>query len=191
MQQKRDKTYLIMRTESDNPMSSSLIENLVVQAKNKNAEAFGELYSYYAKDMYRFALYYTGQPHLAEDAVSEAALNAFQNLEKLKKTGSFKAWLFSILFNCCKKQQKEKALALQRVELSAAVKISGEPFEENAAIDVKRLLSRLEDEEREILLLSFLGGYTSEEIGELLSMKPVSVRSKKARSVKKLRKMMS
>ncbi len=104
------KTYLIIRTESDNPMSSSLIENLVVQAKNRDAEAFGELYSYYAKDMYRFALYYTGQAYLAEDAVSEAVLNAFQNIEKLQKVGSFKPWLFSILFNCCKRRRRKKHL---------------------------------------------------------------------------------
>lgn len=184
------KTYLMIRTESDNLMSSSLIENLVVQAKNKDAEAFGELYSYYAKDMFRFALYYTGQAYLAEDAVSEAVLNAFQNIEKLQKTGSFKAWLFSILFNCCKKAQKEKALALQRVELSAASGLSQEAFEKSGKADVQSLLSVLEEDEREILLLSFIGGYSSEEIGKMLSMKAVSVRSKKARSVKKLRKTM-
>lgn len=190
MQQKRALAYLIIRTESDNPMSSSLIKNLVVQAKDKNADAFGELYSYYAKDMYRFALYYTGQQHLAEDAVSEAALNAFQNITQLKNESSFKAWLFSILFNCCKKQQKEKALALQRVELSEAGQIADERFESGRA-DVKGLLSLLNDDEREILILSFIGGYNSDEIGEMLSMKAVSVRSKKARCVKKLRNLMS
>lgn len=172
-------------------MSSSLIENLVVQAKNKDAEAFGELYSYYAKDMYRFALYYTGQAHLAEDAVSEAVLNAFQNIGRLKNEEAFKSWLFSILFNCCKKQQKEKALSLQRVELSHAEHIFEEPFEKSDTADIKRLLSMLGEEEKEILLLSFLGGYSSDEIGEMLSMKAVSVRSKKARSIKKLRKLMA
>lgn len=173
-------------------MSSSLIENLVVQAKQKDAEAFGELYSFYAKDMYRFALYYTGQAHLAEDAVSEAVLNAFQNIQSLKKDGSFKSWLFSILFNCCKKAQREKALAFQRrVDLSAASGLSQEEYEKSDAADVKQLLSLLTEDEREVLLLSFLGGYSSEEIGEMLSLRPGSVRSKKARSVKKLRKLMS
>ena len=191
MQQKGSSVSLIIRTESDKPMSSSLIENLVVQAKEKDAEAFGELYSFYAKDMYRFALYYTGQAHLAEDAVSDAVLNAFQNIQNLKKNSSFKPWLFSILFNCCKRAQKEKALALQRVELSVASGLSVEEYEKSDAADVKRLLSALDEDEREVLLLSFLGGYSSEEIGEMLSMRPGSVRSKKARSVKKLRKLMS
>lgn len=172
-------------------MSSGLIENLVVQAKSGDAEAFGELYSHYAKDMYRFALYYTGQTYLAEDAVSEAVLNAFQNLGSLKNESAFKSWLFSILFNCCKKQQREKVLALRRVELSSAEQLSQEPFEKDGAADLRRLLSRLDEDEKDILLLSFLGGYTGDEIGKMLSMKPASVRSKKARSVNKLRKMIS
>ena len=69
-------------------MSSDFIENLVVQTQNGDADAFGELYSVYAKDMYRFALYYTGSRFLAEDAVSDAALFAFEKIGQLKKKSS-------------------------------------------------------------------------------------------------------
>lgn len=169
-------------------MSSNLIENLVVQSQNGNVEAFGELYSIFSKDMYRFALYYTGSRVLAEDAVGDAALCAFEKIGQLKKKSAFRSWLFTILFNCCKKQQKEKALSLRRVELSEADGISKDGGYEKAV--VKSLLSSLEEDEREILLLSFIGGYSSGEIGEMLSMKSGSVRSKKNRTVSKLREMM-
>lgn len=169
-------------------MSSNLIENLVVQSQNGNADAFGELYSLFSKDMYRFALYFTGSRVLAEDAVGDAALLAFEKIGQLKKKSAFKSWLFSILFNCCKKQQKEKALSLRRVELSNAEGISQDGGYEKAA--VRSLLSSLEEDEREIIVLSFIGGYTSGEIGEMLSMKSGSVRSKKNRTIAKLREMM-
>ena len=171
-------------------MSSNLIENLVTQAQSGNVDAFGELYEIFSKDMYRFALYYTGSPFLAEDAVSDAALAAFQKIGQLKRKEAFKPWLFKILFNCCKKQQREKALSLKKTELSVAEDIaeSGDRLE---SLAVKTALAALETQEREILLLSFIGGYSSGEIGEMLSMKSGSVRSKKARSVKKLRKLMS
>lgn len=170
-------------------MSSDIIENLVVQTQNGNAESFGELYSLFAKDMYRFALYYTGSPFLAEDAVSDAALAAFQKIGQLKRKEAFKPWLFKILFNCCKKQQREKALSLKKTELSVAEDIaeSGDRLE---SLAVKTALAALETQEREILLLSFIGGYSSGEIGEMLSMKSGSVRSKKNRTVSKLREMM-
>lgn len=171
-------------------MSSNFIENLVVQAQNGNADAFGELYAVYAKDMYRFALYYTGSRFLAEDAVSDAALFAFQKIGQLKKKSAFKPWLFKILFNCCKKQQREKALALQRTELSAADNLSENSDGQLEVLAVKTALAALEGEEREIILLSFIGGYSSGEIGKLLSMNGGSVRSKKSRAVAKLREMM-
>ena len=41
-------------------MSSKIIDNLVSSAKNGSAEAFGELYEMYSKDMFRFAYYYLG-----------------------------------------------------------------------------------------------------------------------------------
>lgn len=171
-------------------MSSDFIENLVVQTQNGNADAFGELYSVYAKDMYRFALYYTGSPFLAEDAVSDAALAAFRNIGRLKKKSAFRPWLFTILFNCCKKQQKEKALSLQKTELSFANDIPEGADRTIEKLAVKTAIAALEEDEREILLLSFIAGYSSGEIGKMLSMKSSSVRSKKNRTVAKLREMM-
>ncbi len=171
-------------------MSSDFIENLVVQTQNGDADAFGELYSVYVKDMYRFALYYTGSRFLAEDAVSDAALFAFEKIGQLKKKSAFKPWLFKILFNCCKKQQREKALSLQRAELSSAEEIPENSGGQLEALTVKTALAALEKEEREVVLLSFIGGYSSGEIGQMLSMKGGSVRSKKSRAVAKLREMM-
>ena len=152
-------------------MSSDFIENLVVQTQNGDADAFGELYSVYAKDMYRFALYYTGSRFLAEDAVSDAALFAFEKIGQLKKKSAFKPWLFKILFNCCKKQQREKALSLQRAELSSAEEIPENSGGQLEALTVKTALAALEKEEREVVLLSFIGGYSSGEIGKMLSIK--------------------
>ncbi len=169
-------------------MSSNLIENLVAKAQKGDADSFGELYSVFAKDMYRFALYYTGSSHLAEDAVSDAALSAFEKIGQLKKRSAFKSWLFSILFNCCKKQQREKALSLKRVELSQIRDLPESEKPDTATL--RSALSLLESEEKEILLLSFIGGYTGSEIAKMLSLNSSSVRSKKSRAVNKLREMM-
>lgn len=171
-------------------MSSNLIENLVTQAQSGNVDAFGELYEIFSKDMYRFALYYTGSSFLAEDAVSEAALCAFEKIAQLKKKSAFKSWLFTILFNCCKKAQKEKALSLRKVELSEARNVAEKGGDRFESLAVKTVLEYLEEDEREIILLSFICGYSSGEIGEMLSMKSGSVRSKKNRTIEKIRNMM-
>lgn len=166
-------------------MSSNVIKDLVKQAKNGDTAAFGKLYSNVAADLYRFAVFQTGSPDRAEDAVSEAVLLAFQKIRNLEKAEAYKSWMFTILLNCCRKQLREKKAQLCLVSpedvdiAAAAVDLS-----ENAAL--KNALARLEDEERELFLLSVLFGYSSKELAELTRTKPSTVRSKLFRTKGKL-----
>ena len=82
---------------------SAQISELVTLAKNGSAEAFGELYEIYYKDMYCYACYVTGSESLAQDAVSDAVLSAFQQIGSLRKPAAFKGWLFKILCASCKR----------------------------------------------------------------------------------------
>ena len=166
---------------------SSDITNLVKSAKNGSAEAFGELYEIYAKDMYRFAYYYLGSSSAAEDAVSECVVIAFQKIGNLRKATAFKSWLFKILHNCCNKLLREKAVSMQNVEYSSLLNLSAEEKDENEKIILKHALARLTDEEREIVILYYASGYTSKEIGEIMGLKDSTVRSKIMRSGEKMR----
>lgn len=58
------------------------------------------------------------------------------------------------------------------------------------AHDIQSALMHLSEEERQIIGMSVLAGYTSEEIGKVLHMKAGSVRSKLSRSLGKLRQML-
>ena len=69
---------------------SAQISELVTLAKNGSAEAFGELYEIYYKDMYCYACYVTGSESLAQDAVSDAVLSAFQQIRSLRKPAALK-----------------------------------------------------------------------------------------------------
>ncbi len=166
---------------------SSEILSLVKRAKQGSAEAFGELYEIYAKDMYRFAYYYLGTSAAAEDAVSECVLLAFQKIGTLKKSSSFKSWLFKILHNCCNTALREKAGKKQNVDISSVQNLSAEEKDENEILSLRWALSRLSDEEREILILHYCSGYSSKEIGEIMGLKDSTVRSKIMRSAEKLR----
>ncbi|MBQ3136297.1 MAG: sigma-70 family RNA polymerase sigma factor [Clostridia bacterium] len=171
-------------------MSSEIINNLVVKAKEGNIEAFGILYETYSKDMYKFAFYYLGSPTLAEDCVSECVLTAFQKINTLKKTGSFKSWLFKILYNCCNKALKEKIRARDTVEISSLIDLCKEDSDQSEIISLKNSMEKLTEEEKTIILLSYTAGYTSKEIGKILGLKDSTVRSKLMRSTEKLRQML-
>ena len=166
------------------------ISQLVTRAKEGSAEAFGELYELYYKEMYCYACYVTGSEILAQDAVSDAVLSAFQQIKSLKNEKAFKSWIFKILCASCKRyytdNQKKKTLVYIDDEESGFTEPTGS---DNPALSVelKSALDSLSSEEREIVVLSVLGEYKSHELAEILDLPPSTVRSKLKRSLAKLR----
>lgn len=173
-------------------MSSSVkisVENqslLVKQAQQGNADAFGDLYEAYADEMYRYALWYLGSRELAQDAVSDAVCNAFVSITSLRNAASFKAWLFRILANCCKACLTQKIRARTQVDLESALGLSA-AGDDIAAAELWELVRGLDGTDREILLLSVVGGYKSSEIAELLQMPSGTIRSRLSRALSRLR----
>lgn len=166
------------------------ISELVTRAKEGSAEAFGELYELYYKEMYCYACYVTGSEILAQDAVSDAVLSAFRQIKSLKNEKAFKGWIFKILCATCKRyyteNQKRKSLAyLDDDEGTFAEPASFDNME--LSVELKSALGELSEEEREIVLLSVLGSYRSHEIADILDIPPSTVRSKLRRSLAKLK----
>lgn len=169
---------------------SAQINELVTLAKSGNADAFGELYELYYKEMYCYACYVTGNEVLAQDAVSDAVVSAFQQIKSLKNAKAFKGWLFKILCAACKRHytenEKKKTLVYLDDENGGYEEPAG--FESvELSVELRRALEDLSCEEREIVLLSVLGNYKSHEIASILDCPSSTVRSKLKRSLKKLR----
>ena len=168
------------------------LTKLIREAQMGNSKAFAAVYSFYADDLYRFALWYTGKSADAEDAVQEAVLIAFRNIAKLRKPSSFKSWIFKILSNECKTRLTNPADRLCTVSVHEIVEtendLSGTDFTVSA--ELKSALDSLTPEEKQIVLLSVIGRYKSNEIAQILDMTSGSVRSKLSRSLKKLREIL-
>jgi len=142
------------------------------------------LYTGCVGDLYRYALYATGNPSLAHEAVSETALAAAEGFEKLRNDNLFRAWIFRILSNKCKRQLREKYKAT--AELDENIVGGNMPLAE--ALEIRESLAKLKKDEREIVLLSVIDGFTSREIGKIAGIPAATVRSKLARALEKLRK---
>ena len=56
------------------------------------------------------------------------------------------------------------------------------------ASELKEALAILYEDEKDIVLLSVVAGYTSKEIAEMLGLKASTVRSKQSRALAKMRK---
>lgn len=168
---------------STQPQNFELV--LVKKARRGDIKAFSELYARIYKDLYRFALYTMKHPQDAEDVVSETVIAAYENLPKLKKEGSFRNWMFTILANQCRKKWKT---GYQTEELSEDSAVTEPDHVEK--YDVHRAWMLLDALDRIIVNCSVLEGYPSEEIGRMLEMNPATVRSRKARALEKLRQIL-
>lgn len=169
---------------------SAHINELVTLAKNGDADAFGELYGLYYKEMYRYACCVTGSTELAQDAVSDAVLSAFRQIGSLKKAEAFKGWLFTILCSACKRYYTESRHKTALVYLDDESRGETDPVETydfDISIDLRNALDSLSEDEREIVTLSVIGNYKSHEISKITGYPASTVRSKLKRALKKMR----
>lgn len=167
-------------------MEQKEMEELVLRARKKDAEAFSRLYELIYKDLYRYAYYTLKNTHDAEDAVSEAVTDAFFGIEKLREAAAFKGWMFQILSAKCKR--KLKGYVDKTLPLDMDIPVQNEDIEENQ--DLKTALLKLSDKERTILNLSIVAGFKSAEIGEKLHMNHNTVRSIQSRALLKMKEML-
>lgn len=164
-------------------------------------EVFLRKYEEVYKDLYRYALFALGHPQDAEDAVSEAVMDAYKGKDGLKNPEAFRGWIFRILSRKCKAKRKEYATK-KVLPLDASVEEGGSleerqsfedwnfgsSMEESERVLLRQMFLSLNEEERSIIGLHIFGGYTSKEIGKILGLLPATVRSKEHRGLEKLKK---
>ena len=152
---------------------------LVKRAKRGDTAAFAELYGTIYKRLYQFALYTLGNTQDAEDVVSAAVMEAFENIGKLRKEDAFSAWMYRIVANMCKQKMREY---YQRGE---------ELTEENGGWDGYVWGDTREEYievRRAFLTMDVFGGYKTREIAQILAMNENTVRSREHRALQRMEK---
>ena len=165
------------------------INELAALARSGDAQAFGDLYEIYRKEMYAYACSITGDSYAAEDAVSEAVVSAFRQIRNLRDPSSFKGWLFRILHaESCK--QFNARMAHMTLDESVRLTETGGGGIDNLelSLELKSVLKVLTDEEKEIVMLKTVNEYTSKEISDITGIPHATVRSKLSRALSKLRR---
>ena len=152
-------------------------------------EDFVSRYEKIYPKMYRTAYYYLQNRQEAEDAVADAVLTAYEKQEQLKDTEKFEQWMMRILVNRCKKRMKTWFKKEEPMDsfLDSAHKGALQDMDLAEVSAVKQVFWELKEEERFIVALSVLGGYTSEEIAYILHKNHSTVRSKYRRALQKMR----
>lgn len=164
-------------------------KELIILAKNGDANAFCAVYSKYKNKLYNYAYYKLGNRDDAEDAVQNCVLTAFEEIKSLKKPDAFSAWIFRILYCSCAALIKEQIKSKATDDIDDCLNISSSDFDENAlSYELREALGKLNDDERSIVLLSVIAGLQSKEISKITGFSAGNVRQKLSRSLAKMRK---
>ena len=156
------------------------IAGLATEAKKGDTAAFSRLYAMVYKDMYYFALSETGNTHDAADAVSDAVLDAFEGISKLKKPESFKSWIFKILSRKLSGFRKARGMRAAQQDDTASYS------SDFTGVEVLEALGTISENERTVISLSAMCRMNSQEISEATGMNASTVRSHLLRAKKKL-----
>jgi len=150
---------------------------------------FETIVNAYSKDLYRYGIWLTKDAQVAEDLVQETFLRAWKALDSLKDPKAVKSWLFTIY-------RRENARRFEKIRPDTTpiddVNIDQfaqqeDDFAKIEVIALRESLKELPNEYLEPLLLQVLGGYSCEEIGEIMNIKPGAVMTRVFRARKKLR----
>ena len=129
---------------------------------------FAGLYSTYARDVYRFALYLSGNTAVAQDITSEVFLRVWMSSEPVR-VSSVKSWLFVVARNLYLHELRHirrKQPLDPEIASAYSVEASAEMKEEFAK--VCEAMARLPELDRSALLLRVLEGLPYDEIAAIL-----------------------
>ncbi|MBR5872818.1 MAG: RNA polymerase sigma factor [Oscillospiraceae bacterium] len=170
-------------------------KDLVIKASKGDKDAFSDLYYSCYKDLYKFALYTLGDQDEATDVVSDTFVELWKGIGKLRDPSSFAPWAFKILSTKCK---IEISNMIKRREIYNIDDLIETPSSDSGNIDedfiesasLSSALSKLDGEERMVVILSVLHGYTNREIAKMIGKPQGTVSSKIHRTYAKLREML-
>lgn len=163
----------------------------VRQARLGDKDSFAEVYRQIADDLYRVALYSLGNAHDAQDVVSETFIEAFKGIKNLRDENSFKPWIMRILSIRCKRKIGQYISGRNEMDIDDFLDLTEENdgVEENSTRKIALLsaLETLTPQERQIIALAVVQGYTVRETAEMIGAPQGTVSSKLHRTLKKLR----
>jgi len=151
------------------PNKSEII--LVRQCRKGNVKAQYKLYRLYAKGMFNVAVRMVGDSQAAEDILQEAFIKVFKGLDKLKNDAAFGGWLKRIVINLCiDYSRKERFVFIEIDDLKSNDLVVEEIDEDMDTALVHKLIKKLPEGARQILVMRALEGYKHAEIGEELGI---------------------
>ena len=153
--------------------------DLVEAAARGDHEAFEVLATSAGDRLYAVARLILRESHLAEDAVQEALVRAWQQLPSLRDPDRFDAWLYRLVVNACADQGRQLRRWSNDVR---PLPLDGSINDDTASVadrdQLERAFTRLKPEQRAVVVLHHHSGLSAAEIARILGIPEGTARSR-------------
>lgn len=170
-------------------------QELVRRAQAGDETAFERLVRDHYRTVHRWALARTGDADDADDVVQEVLLRLHRGLGRFDGRARFTTWLYQVTRNAAAEMLRRRG---RRARLSAKLAREDAPHSDpedaadradaEVAEAVRTFFVELSDRQREVFDLVDLQGFSPAEVGRMLELEAVTVRSHLFRARAAIRK---
>lgn len=172
-------------------------EELVEACQAGETTAFDVLVSRWEDRIRGAAFRFLGSEEEARDVSQEAFLKAYRAIGSFKREARFSSWLYQIATNLCRDRLRRRrtraTVSLEELEEAGRTMVEAGPGaderlqQEELARSVRRAVSSLSDEQREVVVLKEYQGLTFLEIAQALDVPVSTVKTRLYRGLGQLR----
>jgi len=156
-------------------------------SKLERTRRFNELAEAYSTDLYRYAMWISGNDALAKDLVQETFLRAWRALDKLNDVAAAKSWLITILRREYARTFERKVPLFTDLENVVIADDGLEPDDKTEHDLLRKGILKLDPKYRDPLLLQVIFGHSCAEIAEQLDITRSAVMTQLFRAREKLK----
>ena len=161
--------------------------------------AFSILVKKYQKSVHALAWRKIGDFHIAEEITQDTFLQAHKKLASLKNPSQFAGWLYVITDRLCRSWLRKRQLRTQSLEATDEETLEETDYSnyireqrEGTAVEhrrqiVQKLMEKLPESERTVMVLYYLGEMNCKEISKFLGVSSNTVRSRLHRGRERLK----
>ncbi len=161
--------------------------DLVGGARNGDPAALGQLYEAFGAGLFRLAYRLTGSREDAEDVVHDVFVGLPEALARYEERGRLGAWLQRVTARVAL-MKRRKTRRRQEVGLDGAADIASRTHGTPEDGALRAALDALPPDQRAVVVLKEMEGYTHAEIGVALGISPVTSRVRLLRALRRLRR---
>ena len=172
-------------------------EDLMTLVERKDPGAFEILYDRHGGAAYSLAHRIVGDPGAAEDVTQEAFLSIWRSGARFDPArGSVRSWTLGVVRNRSIDALRRQAGKAPKLDFDDDAALAAQPAGEltdseairrETARRVRGAMRELPEEQSEVIVLAYFGGFTHSEIAQMLSMPLGTVKGRMRLGLEKIR----